>query len=74
MELFADEVFEVVQDGVRYVLRRNPLRAEQLAASRADKQASVERLVEERNRYLRKHGRAPRSRRRSSVCEPRSRN
>jgi hypothetical protein len=59
MELFAAEVCEVQQDdGVRYVLRRNPLRAEQLAASRADKQARVERLVEERNNYLAGHGRA----------------
>ena len=58
MELFAEEVCEVQQDGVRYVLRRNPLRAAQLAASRADKQARVERLVEERNRYLVAHRRA----------------
>ena len=58
MELFAVEVCEVQQDGVRYVLRRNPLRAEQLAASRADKRARVERLVEERNRYLAEHRRA----------------
>jgi hypothetical protein len=39
------------------VLRRNPLHAEQLAAARADKQACVERLCEERNRYLRAHPR-----------------
>jgi len=58
MELFATEVCEVQQDGVRYILRRNPLRAEQLAASRADKRARVERLVEERNSYLAAHRRA----------------
>lgn len=58
MELFAEEVCEVEQDGVRYVLRRNPLRAEQLAASRGDKRARVERLVEERNKYLAEHPRA----------------
>jgi hypothetical protein len=58
MELFAAEVCEVQQDGVRYVLRRNPLRAEQLAASRADKQARAERLRQERNEYLAKHPRA----------------
>src|SRR2546422_6108714 len=38
MELFTAEVCEVQQDGVRYVLRRNPIRAAQRAASRADKQ------------------------------------
>jgi len=58
MELFAAEVCEVQQDGVRYVLRRNPLRAEQLAASRADKQARAGRLLRERNDYLAQHPRA----------------
>ena len=58
MELFAAEVCEVERDGVRYVLRRNPLRAEQLAASRTDKQARVEQLRQDRNRYLDKHPRA----------------
>lgn len=58
MELFAEKVCEVEQDGVRYVLRRNPLRAEQLAASRGEKRARVERLVEDRNKYLAEHRRA----------------
>jgi hypothetical protein len=58
MELFAAEVCEVQQDGVRYVLRRNPLRAEQLAATRADKQARAKRLLQERNDYLAQHPRA----------------
>jgi hypothetical protein len=58
MELFAAEVCEVEREGVRYVLRRNPLRAEQLAASRADKQAKVEQLRQDRNRYLDQHPRA----------------
>lgn len=58
MELFAAEVCEVEREGVRYVLRRNPFRAEQLAASRADKQAAVEQLRQDRNRYLDQHPRA----------------
>jgi hypothetical protein len=58
MELFAADVCEIQQEDVRYVLRRNPVRAEQLAASRADKQARVERLRQERNQYLEKHPRA----------------
>jgi len=52
MAWFDATVCEVQQEGLRYVLRRNPLRAAQLAASRADKQARVERLRQERNRYL----------------------
>lgn len=55
MELFSATLCEVEQDGVRYVLRRNPLRADELAASRTDKQARVERLCAERNAYLRQH-------------------
>jgi hypothetical protein len=44
--------------GVRYILRRNPRRAEEMAAARADKQRCVERLVEKQNDYLRHHPRA----------------
>src|SRR5437879_7629290 len=58
MELFAAEVCEVQQDGVRYVLRRHPIRAAQRAASRADKQTSVEQLRQDLNGYLDKHPRA----------------
>jgi Transposase DDE domain len=58
MDLFDTAVCEVEHESVRYVLRRNPLRAEQLAASRADKQARVERLRGERNDYLARHPRA----------------
>jgi hypothetical protein len=58
MELFAKKVCEVEHDGVRLVLRRNPVRAEQIAASRRDKQASVEKLMAGRNRYLAEHPRA----------------
>lgn len=58
MDLFDAALCEVEQAGVRYILRRNPLRAEELAASRADKQATVERLRQELNRYLAEHPRA----------------
>jgi hypothetical protein len=58
LELFGVEVCEIQHAGVRYVLRRNPLRAEQLAASRADKRGRVVRLLQERNRYLAEHRRA----------------
>ena len=58
MELFAADLCEVQQEGRRYVLRRNPLRAEQLAASRADKQASVEQVRKKLELYLAQHPRA----------------
>ena len=58
MHLFDAELCEVSDEGVRYVLRRNPLRADELSASRADKKASVERLQQTLNRYLAEHPRA----------------
>lgn len=58
MELFDDSLCEVQQEGVRYVLRRNPARAEEMAASRAGKQLRLELLVKERNQYLAQHAKA----------------
>jgi len=58
LDLFDAAVCEVQHEGLRYVLRRNPLRAAQLAASRADKQARLEQLLQQRNRYLAEHPRA----------------
>ena len=58
MDLFEEELCEVQDEGVRYVLRRNPCRAKDMAAARADKQRCVERLVEKQNGYLRHHPRA----------------
>src|SRR6266853_1307761 len=58
MALFDSAVCEVAQDGVRYVLRRNPVRAEEIAVSRTYKQARVEQLLVQRNGYLREHPRA----------------
>jgi len=58
LEFFASEVCEIEQDGVRYVLRRNRLRAQQLADSRSAKQTHLEQLCQQRNRYLAQHPRA----------------
>jgi len=58
MNLFDADLCEVSEEGVRYVLRRNPLRADELSASRADKKASAEQLRETLNRYLTEHPRA----------------
>jgi transposase len=59
MSLFDQKLAEVKTDeGIRYVLRRNPLRAQEVAASRESKLASLRREVEKQNRYLREHARA----------------
>jgi len=59
MELFEQQVAEVITDeGLRYVLRRNPTRAEQMSETRQSKYAAVEQLVNEQNAYLAEHPRA----------------
>lgn len=57
-ELFSEHVCEVEHGNVRYILRRNPLRAQQIALTRKAKQAVVEKLCQDRNTYLAEHGRA----------------
>jgi len=57
-ELFSERVGEVEQDGVRYVFRRNPIRAEQIARNRKNKFASLQKLVSERTQYLLHHPKA----------------
>src|SRR5271170_4003834 len=59
MDLFEQTLAEVEgKDGERYVLRRNPARAEELAASRQDKLATLRTAGETANKYLREHPRA----------------
>jgi len=58
MNLFDETVAEVLEGQVRYVLRRNPVRAEEVAAKRESKLASVQKLVKEKNTYLTEHPRA----------------
>lgn len=57
-ELFTDIVCGVEYSSVRYVLRRNPMRAEQIVMTRQSKLESVLKLVKERNNYLAGHPRA----------------
>lgn len=56
--LFDEDVFEVEDKGIRYVLRRNPYRVEEINAQRESKRRSVEKLVKEKNTYLCEHARA----------------
>jgi len=58
-ELFDDKVSEVVLDGgKRYILRRNPVRAEEIVSSRASKLQSLRDFVAKKNAYLEQHPRA----------------
>jgi hypothetical protein len=58
LELFDQQLCEIKDNGVRYVLRKNPLRAKEMAATRDCKLAALQRLADEQNRYLAEHPRA----------------
>jgi hypothetical protein len=58
LALFDERLCEVQDGSVRYVLRRNPLRAKEMAASRASRLAALQALADEQNRYLAEHPRA----------------
>ncbi|MCK5614994.1 IS1634 family transposase [Candidatus Pacearchaeota archaeon] len=59
MGLFDKEIAEVEdKSGIRYVLRRNPIRAEEIQQSRSSKLKSLEQAVKKQNAYLEEHPRA----------------
>lgn len=59
MELFDEKLAEVIpEDAVRYILRRNPFRAEEIQNSRNDKLSTIQNLVIRKNTYLKAHPRA----------------
>ena len=53
--LFDENLCEVEKDSQRYILRRNPCRAEDIAETRASKKESIEKLVRKKNEYLSEH-------------------
>ena len=57
-ELFDETVCEATEGKVRYIFRRNPVRAQEIQASRDSKKHSIELLVEKENKYLREHARS----------------
>jgi Transposase DDE domain len=70
MDLFDQDLAEVETDtGIRYVLRRNPLRAAEVAASRKSKIESVEKVVKSQNQYLKEHPRAQQEVALRKVCD-----
>jgi hypothetical protein len=59
MELFEQELAEVLADeGVRYVLRRHPMRAQEMRDTRHAKLATLQAQVAKQNQYLTDHPRA----------------
>jgi hypothetical protein len=58
IELFSNQVCEVERDGIRYVLRRNPVRAQQMSESRIAKHRAILKAAQVQNEYLSEHPRA----------------
>ena len=57
--LFTDAVTEVIpSEGVRYIVRRNPIRAQEVQKSREEKYATLCKTMERQNQYLAQHPRA----------------
>ena len=56
--LFDNELCEIREDDIRYILRRNPCRAEEMEISRNNKRESVAAFVKAKNLYLANHLRA----------------
>ena len=59
LELFDEELAEVfAKEGLRYVVRRNPVRAAEIAGSRTSKLETIKAYTQKRNEYLTLHPRA----------------
>ena len=59
LELFEEQVHEVLaKDGRRFVLRRNPVRAQEIQRTREQKQQSLKAALQKANTFLEEHPRA----------------
>jgi len=55
MDMFEEKLYEIIHEGIRYILRRNPNRAEEMSFTRQEKHQSIQQLTQKENRYLREH-------------------
>jgi transposase len=58
LELFSESLCEIENEGVRYVLRKNPYRAEEMKETREQKLNYLIELVSKSNKYLSEHSKA----------------
>ena len=58
MSLFDSELKEVSHEGIRYILKRNPARVEDLNRMRQQKREKVEKICKIKNIYLKEHAKA----------------
>jgi transposase len=57
-ELFTEKLSEVEENGIRYVLRCNPIRKQEIARNRESKLFSIREFVDKQTKYLSDHPRA----------------
>lgn len=58
LDMFKSISHTICHNGLRYILRRNPIRQQEIEEARENKRKSVEKLVNEKNVYLEKSKRA----------------
>lgn len=56
--MFDENLVEIKDDDIRYVLRRNPIRVQEIAFNREQKYISLLKFVEKQNNYLSEHKKA----------------
>lgn len=58
LEFFEENITEIEFENIRYILRRNPIRAADIRKNRASKLEAIKMLVEQKNQYLQEHKKA----------------
>ncbi|HUU41429.1 MAG TPA: IS1634 family transposase [Desulfatiglandales bacterium] len=58
MSFFDEKLFEISYKDVRYILRRNPIRAQEIADVRESKLNRLNKFIAKQNQYLAEHSRA----------------
>jgi transposase len=71
--LFDEDLCEVEQEGLRYILRKNPIRADEMAQSRSSRLTALKDLADKQNKYLAEHPKADQHKAWEKVSEKRSR-
>ena len=57
-ELFDNFICEATENSIRYIFRRNSIRAQEIQKTRENKKESIEQLIEKQNKYLQEHHKA----------------
>lgn len=58
LELFDENICEINEKAVRYILKQNPMRAAEISETRSSKRKYIEKFIEKKNLYLEEHSRA----------------